>query len=195
MKEQTKKIRNIAESISINLSSILIILAQYVPCASIWFGIMSIPFISYLFFFFQYPSILQHDLIFFLGFHGTYITYFGLTLFLYCIIYQIFHRKQLIKTGPYRLVRHPQYVALIMLTFGLTSLSLHTSPIFPLFIPLDFNRYLIIFYIWLAEVMVYIFLAKVEDLALKAKYGDEYIEYANKVGFMIPRLNLKRKLQ
>ena len=93
------------------------------------------------------------------------------------------------------MVRHPQYVALIMLTFGLTSLSLQTSPIFPLFIPLDFNRYLIIFYIWLAEVMVYIFLAKVEDLALKAKYGDEYIEYANKVGFMIPRLNLKRKLQ
>ena len=40
--------------------------------------------------------------------------------------------------------------------------------------------------------MAYIFLAKVEDLALKAKYGDEYNDYANKVGFMIPRLNLKR---
>jgi len=192
MSNQDNKLKGLIKSFSFNLSSILIILAQYVPCASIWFGIMSIPLISYLFFFFQYPSILQHDLIFFLGFFGTYIAYFGFILCIYCLTYQIFHRKQLIKTGPYRLVRHPQYVAFIILTFGLTSVSLQTSPIIPLFIPLEINHYLIILYIWLAEVMAYIFLAKVEDLALKAKYGDEYNDYANKVGFMIPRLNLKR---
>jgi len=46
--------------------------------------------------------------------------------------------------------------------------------------------------IWLAEVMAYIILGKVEELALKTKYGAEYIEYANQVGFMIPKLNLKR---
>jgi protein-S-isoprenylcysteine O-methyltransferase Ste14 len=192
MNSQVNKLRDLLKSFSFNFSSILIIFAQYVPCASVWFGIMSIPLISYLFFFFQYPSILHHDLIFFLGFHGNYIAYFGLILFLYCFTYQILHRKQLITSGPYRLVRHPQYVAFIILTFGLTSVSLQTSPIIPLFIPLDINRYLIIFYIWLAEVMAYIFLAKVEDFSLKAKYGYEYNEYANKVGFMIPKLNLKR---
>jgi protein-S-isoprenylcysteine O-methyltransferase Ste14 len=49
------------------------------------------------------------------------------------------------------------------------------------------NGYLLIFYIWIIEVLVYAFLAKVEEHALKTKYGDEYLEYANKVGFMIPK--------
>ena len=189
---EIKKFTDFLRSFAFNISSILILFAQYVPCASIWFGIMSIPLMSYLILFFQYPTILQHDMIFFLGFHGTYIAYFGLILYFYCLVYQIFHRRKLIKTGPYRFVRHPQYVAFIIFTFGLTSITLQTSPIIPLYIPLETNAYLLIFYIWLAEVMAYIILAKVEDLALKTKYGAEYIEYANQVGFMIPKLNLKR---
>ena len=36
------------------------------------------------------------------------------------------------------------------------------------------------------------FLGKVEEAALKAKYGDEYIDYANRVGFMIPRFFSKK---
>ena len=192
MSYQVSKLKSIIQSISFNFSSILIILGQYVPCASIWFGIMSVPLISYLFFFFQYPSILQHDLLFFLGFHGTYFVYIGIILYLYCLIYQISHRKKLITTGPYRLVRHPQYVAFIILTFGLTALSLQTSPIIPLFIPMDINHYLIIFYIWFAEVIAYIFLAKVEELALKTKYGAEYIEYEKKVGFMFPKFHFNK---
>ena len=117
------KVKDLSKSLSLNISSILILFAQYVPCASVWFGIMSIPFISYLLLFFQTPGILEHDIIFFQGFHGIYIAYFGLGLYLYSVIYQIFHRKQLLKKGPYRLVRHPQYVAFIILTFGLTSVS------------------------------------------------------------------------
>ena len=49
-----------------------------------------------------------------------------------------------------------------------------------------------IFLIWIGEVTAYILLAKIEEYALKAKYGDEYIEYANNVSFMIPFLKLNR---
>ena len=192
MTNKIHKVKDFFRSFAFNTSSILILFAQYVPCASIWFGIMSIPLISYLMLFFQYPTILQHDIIFFLGFYGTYIAYFGLIFYFYCLVYQILHRKKLIRTGPYRFVRHPQYVAFIIFTFGLTSIALQTSPIIPLYIPLETNAYLLIFYIWIAEVLAYIFLAKVEELALKTKYGAEYIEYANQVGFMIPKLNLKK---
>ena len=44
----------------------------------------------------------------------------------------------------------------------------------------------------MAVVLAYIILAKIEDYALKAKYGDKFSEYANDVAFMIPFLKLKR---
>jgi protein-S-isoprenylcysteine O-methyltransferase Ste14 len=185
------KIREISQSITFNLSSILIPLFQYVPTASIWFGIMSIPLISYLFFFFQFPGVLESDLVFFLEFHGTYVVYFGLGLYLYCLIFQLTHRNQLIQTGPYRLVRHPQYIAFIIITLGLTLISFQTSPIVD-FNPFSLNEYIIVFYIWIIEVIAYIILGKIEEIALKSKYGDEYINYANKVSFMVPFLNIRR---
>jgi protein-S-isoprenylcysteine O-methyltransferase Ste14 len=187
------RLKIISNWFTFNILSIMILLTQYVGCASVWMGIMSIPLISYIILFFQNPLILQLDLRFFLGFHGAYIAYFGLGFYFYCLIYKFSHRNKLIKTGPYRLIRHPQYLAFIIFTFGLTSISLQTSPITDLFIPLEFdnyfmiNGYLLIFYIWIVEVLAYAFLAKVEEHALKTKYSDEYLEYANKVGFMIPK--------
>ncbi len=107
------------------------------------------------------------------------------------LIYQLTHRKQLIRTGPYRSVRHPQYIALIIMTFGMTLVAFQTSPIF------NFNLYnidgnTVLLYIWIGEVLAYVILGKIEDFALKAKYGDEFLDYANNVSFMIPFLKLKR---
>ena len=178
-------------SISTSISSFLIPFFQYVPCTAIWFGIMSVPLITYLGFFFQNPEILLYDFEFLSDTHGFYFVLFGIILYIYSLIYQLAHRKQLIRTGPYKYVRHPQYIAFIIITLGLTIVTFDTSPVFDFDLG-SFNGYTFIFYVWIGELLAYIILAKIEEIALKAKYGDEFLEYADDVPFMFPLLRLKR---
>jgi protein-S-isoprenylcysteine O-methyltransferase Ste14 len=180
-------------SISTSISSFLIPLIQYVPCTGVWFGIMSVPFIAYLSLYFQNPGILIYDLNFLFGTFEIYIVLFGLVLFIYSLTYQLTHRKQLIRTGPYKYVRHPQYLAFIIMTFGMTLIAFQTSPIFNFNLG-NFNVYTVLLFIWIAEVLVYIILAKIEEYALKVKYGDKFLDYVNDVSFLIPVLKFKRNI-
>ena len=184
------KIINKLTSIATSISSVIIPIFQYVPCTAIWFGIMSVPLISYLVFFFQNPGILVSDLNFIFNSYEIYITLLGLMFYIASLLYQLTHRKQLIRTGPYKYVRHPQYTALIIMTFGMTLIVFKTSPIIDF--ALNVDAYSFIFLIWIGEVLAYIFLAKIEDYALKAKYGDEFLDYVNHVSFMIPFPKIKR---
>lgn len=186
------KVKNKLVSISTSIGSIIIPFIQYVPCTAVWFGIMSVPLFTYLLFFFQRPGIIIYDLSFLFRTYGIYLVIFGLVIYIYSLTYQLFHRKQLIQKGPYKIVRHPQYLAFIIMTFGMTVVAIQTSPIInPIFS--SFNPYTLLFVIWIFEILAYIIIGKIEDFALKAKYGDEYLQYANKVSFMIPFLKLKRK--
>ncbi len=191
MSHKTSKIKSRIISISTSISSFLIPIFQYVPCTAIWFGIMSVPIITYLGFFFQNPEILLYDFEFLSEVHGFYFVIFGLILYIFSLIYQLTHRKKLIRTGPYKYVRHPQYIAFIIITLGLTLVTFETSPVFNFDLG-SLNGYTFIFYIWIGELLAYIILAKIEEIALKAKYGDEFLEYANNVAFMFPFLKLKR---
>ena len=186
------KIKNKVSSIFTSISSILIPFFQYVPCTAIWFGIMSVPLITYLSFFFQNPGILLSDITFLFSSYEIYIILLGFTFCIYSLIYQLTHRKQLIRTGPYKYVRHPQYIALIIMTLGMTLIVFQTSPIFNF--NLNIDGFTFIFLIWIGEVLAYIILAKIEDYALKAKYGDEFLDYANNVSFMIPFFKIKRNV-
>ena len=190
MQRENNKIKSKISSILTSFSSILIPLLQYVPCTGIWFGIMSVPLISYLAFFFQNPSIILYDIRFLVGTFGFYIIIFGLVLYLYSLIYQISHRSQLIKGGPYKIVRHPQYLAFITMTLGMTVVAFQTSPIFEFPVSFD-NGFSILFFIWIGEVLAYILLGKIEEFALKSKYGDDFLEYRNKVAFIIPFLKIQ----
>ena len=190
MSYKLNKIKSGLISISTSVSSFLIPIFQYVPCTAIWFGIMSVPLITYLGFFFQNPNILRYDLNFLFETHGFYYIIFGLTLYLYTLVYQMFHRRQLIQTGPYKFIRHPQYFSFIIVTLGLTLVVFETDPIFNTFI--DLNGYTLILYIWFGEILAYIVLAKIEEVALKTKYGEAFLEYANNVPFMFPFFKLKR---
>jgi protein-S-isoprenylcysteine O-methyltransferase Ste14 len=178
-------------SILTTISSFLIPVIQYVPCTAIWFGIMSVPLIYYLIFFFHNPAILISDIAFLFSSYEIYIILIGLVIYIYTLIYQINHRKELIQTGPYKYVRHPQYIAIIITTFGMTLSVFQTSPIISS--NLIFDAFTIIFLLWIGEVLAYIILAKIEEFALKAKYRDKYLEYVNNVSFMIPFLKLRRK--
>ena len=186
------KIKNKITSVATSLSSILIPIFQYVPCTAIWFGIMSVPLITYLAFFFQNPGILVSDFAFLFNSYEIYIIILGFMFYIASLIYQLTHRKQLIRTGPYRYVRHPQYIALIIITFGMTLIVYKTSPIVNFDLVIDV--YAFMFLIWTGEVLAYIILAKIEDYALKAKYGDKFLDYANNVSFMIPFFKLKRNV-
>ena len=197
MKSRNYKIKTKLSSAFTSLSSYLILLVQYVPATGIWFGIMSIPLVTYISFFFQNPNILLNDVQFLTRSYGFYVVIFGLIFFIYTVVYQLTHRKQLMRTGPYKYIRHPQYVAFIIMTLGMTLVAFQTSPIFD-FILYNVEGHTILFLIWIGEVLAYIILGKIEELALKAKYGDKFLEYANEVSFMIPffkinRVNLNKK--
>jgi protein-S-isoprenylcysteine O-methyltransferase Ste14 len=73
----------------------------------------------------------------------------------------------------------------------MTVVVFQTSPIFQL--PVNYeNRFSILFIIWTVEVLAYIFIAKIEEIALKAKYGKKYLEYMNDVAFIIPFLKIRK---
>lgn len=181
------------KAIALNFIAVMIPFFQFVPCASIWFGIMSLPLISYFINFLSYPGIILFDIKFFFGYPGTYVALLGGFIFLYSLIYQLTHRKGLIQKGPYKYVRHPQYLGIIIMTFGLTIICLNTSPVFPFINELS-NELTWVVSIWIIEALVYLLLAEIEDLYLKSKYKGTYLEYKNTVAFMIPFLKLKKKI-
>ena len=189
MNLEKDRIKSKITSITTSIFSILIPIFQYVPCTSVWFGIMSVPLITYLAYFFQDPGILYYDGQFLIRSQGFYILLFGLIIYFYSLILKLSNRKQLIRKGPYRFVRHPQYLAFIILTFGLTLTAFETSPVFNF----DLNGYTVILFTWIGEVLAYIVIAKIEEVALKAGYGDEFSKYANEVPFMVPFLKIKDK--
>jgi len=180
------------KAIVLNFIAVMIPFFQFVPCASIWFGIMSLPLISYLINFLSYPGILLSDFKFFFGYPGTYVALLGGIIFLISLVYQLTHWKGLIQKGPYKYVRHPQYLGIIIMTFGLTMICLNTSPVFPFIHELS-NELTWVVYIWIIEALAYLLLAGIEDLYLKSKYKGNYLEYKNTVAFMIPFLKLKKK--
>ena len=117
MKLNGDKIKHKISSIFTSFSSILIPIFQYVPCTTIWFGIMSVPLIAYLSLYFQNPGILLYDINFLFRTQGIYFILFGVVIFAYSLFYQLTHRKQLLRKGHYKYVRHPQYIAFIIKTF------------------------------------------------------------------------------
>lgn len=181
---------------ALNLIAIIIPFFQFVPCASIWFGIMSLPLISYFINFLSYPGILLVDFKFFFGYPGTYVVLLGGFIFLYSLIYQLTHRKGLIQKGPYKYVRHPQYFGIIIMTFGFTMICFNTSPVFPFMYELS-NKLMWVVSIWIIEALAYLLLAEIEELYIKSKYKGTYLEYKNTVSFIIPflKLNKKEKLE
>jgi protein-S-isoprenylcysteine O-methyltransferase Ste14 len=187
---KVSKIKKKIEAISTRISSIVIPIFQYVPCLSVWKGIMSVPLITYLILFFQNPKILSTDFFYLFQTPGIYFIIFGFLFFVYSLIFQLTHRKQLIRTGPYKYMRHPQYLAFILMTLGMTIVAFQTTPIFEFPVSYE-NGFSILFFIWICEVFAYILLGKIEEIALKAKYGTEFLEYRGRVAFIIPFLKVR----
>jgi len=91
--------------------------------------------------------------------------------------------KGLVTSGPYRFVRHPQYLSLIILTATMTYKSvwilLHTDGFG--WLSVDETKM-----IWLIMLAAYAVIALIEEMHLQKRFGAEWSEYRNRVGSPLP---------
>jgi protein-S-isoprenylcysteine O-methyltransferase Ste14 len=180
----------------LKVAGYLILLVQSLPSLGVWSGLMTAPLISYLIVMFSsLPASLPSALYEF--FQGSYLhlekilIVVGFLIAVYSTVYLGIKRKEgLVTSGPYRLVRHPQYLGIVLLTLGFTSWSYwiltHTFGIG--FLSPSMTRD-----IWFVELLSYILLAYVEELYLAKKYGESFRKYENQVPFLMPFVKSNRK--
>jgi len=97
----------------------------------------------------------------------------GLLAFGVCaaqVYYAKLARKGAVLGGIYRYVRHPQYAALAISSFGLLLLWPRT----------------IVVLLNVAMLFVYYFLARAEERECEQRFGSAYLEYSRRVGMFLP---------
>lgn len=89
----------------------------------------------------------------------------------------------LVTSGPYRYVRHPQYLSLIILTAIMTYKSVwilqHTDGTG--WLSVDETKIL-----WLLMLTAYAVIALIEEMHLQKRFGSQWREYRKRVGFLMP---------
>lgn len=170
-------------------------LFQSLPPLGVWTGLMTLPAASYLILIFaNLPANLPRALhAFFMPIHipEKILIIIGLLIFVYSVAYLKIKKKEgLIISGPYHLVRHPQYLGIILMTLGFTSWSVwilnHTFGIGFLSPSQTIDA-------WFIELFAYILLANIEELYLSREYGKSFKKYQSQVPFLIPFLKFNRK--
>lgn len=184
---------------------------QFIPAVGIYAGIMSLPLIAYFLSYSLLPDLWRQIQFMFLDFRFMFwqpvwevplrtllpillrksLVLGGLAFLLVSVAYRLRHRRGLVTTGPYRLVRHPQYLGIIAMTFGMNLFILDTNPIFPIgpSTTLEFETSFIL-YVWVAQVIAYLILGKIEDWHLTKTFGPSHQQYKESVPFIIPFLRL-----
>lgn len=81
-------------------------------------------------------------------------------------------KNQLVTTGIYNYIRHPQYLGVLLITFGMNILWVTFSTLI----------------LWPVLAFLYYRLAKEEDKQLTENFGEEFIKYKNNVPMFIPRI-------
>ena len=176
----------------LKVAGYFVFLVQSVP---FWTGSMTLPFAGYLFMVFtnlsvSLPVALSDFFSPFLILEKMFVI-IGLIIIIYSVIHlQTIKRKGLVTSGPYRLVRHPQYLGMIITTLGFTSWSIwwlqNTFGI-------GFLNPLQTIGLWFVELFAYILLANIEEHYLIGKYGESFENYKIQVPFFIPFLKTENK--
>jgi protein-S-isoprenylcysteine O-methyltransferase Ste14 len=160
-----------------------------IPPLGAWGALMTVPFIMYL--------------VLMVGNIGSTIVYpadilnisailVGIVLLFYSVNY-LWKKKAegLVTTGPYRIVRHPQYFSIIIFTTVITYQSIwvlqHTFGIG--WLSTDQTMAL-----WIAMLVAYVLIATVEELHLERRFGTDWIEYRGRVGFLIPFIRFRSRI-
>lgn len=104
---------------------------------------------------------------------GTIIASVGLIAFLICasqVYYAKIFKKGMVKGGIYKYIRHPQYTAFAICSFGLLLL---------------WPRFLVLI-MFITLLFAYYLLAKAEERECIGKYGASYLDYMDKTYMFLP---------
>jgi protein-S-isoprenylcysteine O-methyltransferase Ste14 len=176
----------------LDVAGYLVPLVQSVPS---WTGLMTLPFAGFLVLLFtDFPvSLLRAVSDFFAPFAipDKVLVVTGFLILIYSVSHLTVRRKGgLVTSGPYRIVRHPQYLGMILSTLGLTSWSIWL---------LD-NTFGIGFLspeqtvaMWFVELLAYVLLAYVEEQHLLRLYEESFKKYRFEVPLLIPFLRTRKE--
>lgn len=161
---------------------------------NIYTGLMTIPLLGYLIMMVTNLSAYPEGPLYLL-FGGSIpdliILLLGLAFAVYSIVFLRRNRPVgLVTTGPYRIVRHPQYLGFILLTCALTGKSVwileHTFGIGFLGVPETIAA-------WFVMMFAYVGLALFEERHLLNVYQEGWTHYRENVGFLVPLLAGQRR--
>lgn len=168
---KSRKSRSVVESIL----TVLLFSLQHIPVIEPpWNMIMFYPLFVFLL---SFPRVRMGVDLLFSGqtlTFGQVIFWVGLVIFLMAGIQFLRKRGDLVDTGFYAVVRHPQYLGIIVITLGITILCLQVES-WPQILGM-----------WMVQVFGYILLAHYEERHLIKEYGARYQGYMQKVSFMFP---------
>ncbi len=183
-----------ARSGFLKVAGYLVPLVQSMP--TFWTGLMTLPFAGYLVLVLanlpvNLPRALS-DLFLSMPFlvPEKVLVIAGVLLLVYSVAYlRLKKRDGLVTSGPYRLVRHPQYLGMILATLGLTSWSVW---ILNNTFGIGFLSPLQTIAVWFVELFAYILLAYVEERHMLGRYGEAFERYRSQVPFLTPFLKTNR---
>ncbi|KXA97093.1 hypothetical protein AKJ38_01975 [candidate division MSBL1 archaeon SCGC-AAA259I14] len=167
----------------------LLLLFQSIPVVG-FMGLMLFPIATYLFsLFWKMPSASKFEILtLFLSKRlilGRIIALSGFIIFLVGLVSLIRGRGKIVKTKFYSLVRHPQYLGFIIMTWGISIMSLQHVRVAGWYVRWGWG-YLPLPIGWLLMALSYVLLACWEEWYLTKKHSREYQEYRQKVPFMFP---------
>lgn len=182
-----EKVSHLFESVSV----VLLFGLQTLLSAGLFMGIMAIPLLPYIWRmissadtnfaarFVKYLYVMLFGVEFWIG---RLIIFVGIAI-LFIALFQLLlsHRRgnELVKSGLYSRMRHPQFTGIILITFGVSILVAIMGRYFSI------TRFKIMSY-WLLSTFGYIAIAKFEEWRLTKKFGDMFCQYKEDVPFLFP---------
>jgi protein-S-isoprenylcysteine O-methyltransferase Ste14 len=133
---------------------------------------------------------------------GRIITVIGFVLFVIALLQFIKHRGKLVNSGFYSVVRHPQYLSLIIMAYGISVMAkeadwgiasmLSNSNLWGWFMHIPVLGWGLLVFPWLVMVVGYVLLALFEESQL-IKVNEQYIQYRKEVPCIFPVPHRSRK--
>jgi protein-S-isoprenylcysteine O-methyltransferase Ste14 len=133
---------------------------------------------------------------------GRIITVIGFVLFMIALLQFVKYRGQLVNSGFYSIVRHPQYLSLIIMAYGISVMAkeagwgiagmLSNSNLWGWFMHIPVLGWWLLVFPWLVLVVGYVLLALFEESQL-IKVHEHYIQYRKEVPCIFPVPHKSRK--
>jgi protein-S-isoprenylcysteine O-methyltransferase Ste14 len=100
------------------------------------------------------------------------VIFLGSYLYFYAIKYQVFSKNQigLVRTGPYRFVRHPQYLGIFVGLTGFVLVGIRPIAVLS----------------WITAACTYLALMVYEEGENERRFGSEWREWRDRTPFIIP---------